>query len=309
MKTRQECVRILGGELVSRVEGVLSAKEINKATIDRVLDYLALHQLAFPYFDIDALSMNLCNNLSESINFNGVVASIKSLMFDNAYAYSNGKKVIVNTTALKYLLPAEQFNVLLDSVIRHELDHIATTRNIKVDKETYKKLITRNILAKKNLFGQTINMHGDNFRDYVNKVANKEFEVDVIVDGTKIRTNADKLVLRRSGVRGTQGDLDVKRIMGSVSLNEGITAYKMKKLDRLAGHGGIMCQTAYILGEEIAGHIARTIGEEEFIARQIAGDFVGMAERYKEITGKSIKQMRRVFCVNGGNKSENEALI
>ena len=83
----------------------------------------------------------------------------------------------------------------------------------------------------------------------------------------------------------------------------------MKKLDKLSGHSGIMCQTAYILGEEIAGHIARTIGEEEFIARQIAGDFVGMAERYKEITGKSIKQMRRVFCVNGENKSENEVLI
>ena len=214
---------------------------------------------------------------------------------------ATGKAIFINTKPLKLILPPKHYNVMLDALIRHELDHIATTRDMRIDKETYKKMIARNIKACSELFGINAVPEGRNEKEYIDKLADSKFRCFIIQDGKKKFLQADRIVLPRCGVRGTQSDLQVGHFMGSQALNEGITAYKMKMMDKSAGQGGLMCQSGYILGEEIAKHIAKTIGEEEFIARQIAGDFVGIAERYKTITGKNEKQMQKMFQVLNTN--------
>lgn len=297
MKSRRECEKILGKSLVTRVETRLKMKKINQMTIDRVLDYLALHQEAFPFFDIDALSDNLCESLKESITFHNISTSVKYLFKEHAYGFATNGKVFINTKPLKLVLPSDKYNVMVDSLIRHELDHVATTRVMKLDKPTFKKIVARNIRANKELFGEEVVPEGERLEDYINKVATTQFACVIIENGKKTPVQADRIILTRCGVRGSHGDNKVFHFMGSMPLNEGITAYKMKIMDKFAGQGGLMCQSGYILGEEVAGHIARTIGKEEFIARQIAGDFVGIAERYKEITGKTPKQMRRLFHI------------
>ena len=55
MKSREECEKILGGELLKKIENTLKAKSIDEHTTMRVVDYLALHKLAFPYVDINSV--------------------------------------------------------------------------------------------------------------------------------------------------------------------------------------------------------------------------------------------------------------
>ena len=63
----EECKEILGTNLVSRVENSLKSKGIDEHTTMRVLDYLALHELSFPYINIEEHAKNLCDNMRKSI--------------------------------------------------------------------------------------------------------------------------------------------------------------------------------------------------------------------------------------------------
>ena len=290
MKTKEQCLEILGSGLVERVERVLSERKIDDSTIARVLDYLALHKQTFPYIDIENLAKNMCENLKESIDFRGLKDSFRGLFKQKNYGFATGHSVVINARPLKFVLPSKQYNVMLDALIRHELDHIATTHYKSFSsQEEYRDYLLKNIKEYEELFDQKLN--AEIVKKAVEQNASSRF-IDWVRDprtGEMKPTPRKRLVTKNSGVH-----CDEYEHVGSEALNEGVTAYKMKKMDKFAGQGGVLCQSGYVLGEEVVGHFAKHIGEEELIRMQSEGDFGGIVELYKHSTGRSgafVKQM------------------
>jgi len=294
VKTKEQCVEILGKELSNKVEQTLLSKGINDGTINRALDYLAIHKQAFPFIDITEIAMNLSSNLCESIIYPRMKESFRGLFRCKAYGWSTGREVVINTKPLRIVLPSKHYNVMLDALIRHEFDHLATTRFKRLTKEQYKAHISKNIDLY-NLLCDTQPIDEDLKEKIINETADNRFLGTVIENGRKVKKEKKATFLRRTGVAGEINAYKIANHLGSTAFNEGITAYKMKIMDKFAGQGGLMCQSGYILGEEVAKHFADVIGEEEFITMQTYCDFEGIVKRYQEITGKSYKEIQKMF--------------
>lgn len=278
MKTRKECESVLGKELFDYVEQSLSWKNINQETIHRVLDYLALHKIAFPYINISELAERLCNNLACSISYQDMFDSLVDIFKFKRYGYATGSRIVLSTKPMRLFLSKRKFETMLDALIRHELDHIATTKHKFFDKEEYKNLLSKNLYIRQELFDEEF-FSGQDISDEINKIADNTFRKRLCVCLTKT---------------GVSGGLN-SDVFGSMAFNEGITAYRMKKLDRVAGQGGVMCQSGYVLGEEIAAHFAEVIGEQRLMELQTQGAFYQIVEEYKAKTGKSGKEVRQMF--------------
>lgn len=295
MKSREECEKILGSALLQKIEKTLQAKSIDEHTTMRVVDYLALHKIAFPYVDINLVASNLCNNIKCSINFRNIKESFKGLFKEKAYGFAGGGSITLNAKALKFVLPSKHYNVMLDALIRHELDHIATTRQTQFTKEEYINHILKNILYMKQLFGdKSVNWdleHGDRIK----RAVDYKFMCGEFARRNRFVGEIKSITLTQSGIDGRFDTLGIEEVLGSSAFNEGVTAYKMKIMDKYAGQGGFMCQSGYVLGEETSKHFADVIGEEKFISMQISGDFVGIMKAYKEKTGKSGNEMLKIL--------------
>ena len=302
MKSREECEKILGCDLLKKIEGTLKSKSIDEHTTMRVVDYLALHKLAFPYVDINLVAGNLCNNIKSSINFRNIKESLRGLFKEKAYGFVAGGHMTINTKALEFVLPSKHYNVMLDALIRHELDHIATTRHVQFTKEEYVNHLLQNISYEKQLFGnKSVNAefeHGDRIK----RAIDYKFRCGEFANWNRGGGEIKSIMLEQSGIEGRVDAVGIEGMLGSSALNEGVTAYKMKIMDKHAGQGGFMCQSGYVLGEEVSKHFADIIGEEKFISMQISGDFVGILKSYKEKTGKSGEEMLEILKNLEGGK-------
>lgn len=295
MKTKQECELILGVKLVSNVERSLINKGVNNETVDRVLDYLALHKQAFPYIEIDEVARRMCDNLTCSICYNGMKESLRELFKFKRYGYSTGEKVVLNSKPLRFILPKKKFDVMLDALIRHELDHIATTRYIKLSREEYEDYMSKIIDGFCNVLGGEIDCDKETL---IERFKSSKFLKKVrIEDGKKTFVERNNCVLRLLGVSGSWRGVDHQHQFGSTALNEGITAYKMKQLDKLAGQGGVMCQSGYILGEKVAEYLAETITERRLVELQTQNDFCAILEEYRAQTGESGNDLQKILIV------------
>lgn len=304
MKTREECVNILGEEKVSKVEAVLFGKDINKETVEHVLNYLALSKLTFPYLDNDETTARICGNLMKSISHNSVATAMEQMFTGKFYiGLSHGDVVEDNMNLVKIILPKSKFNIAYESVICHELDHVATTRFVKFTKEEYKQYLKQLKSDFEELFD--VNVKIEDFDDYVNHVA--EYEYKRWINGKKVVR--DYITLKRTGINGDYLEFHKFKNFGSEFLNEGITAYKMKMMDKVAGRGGMLCQSGYILNEEFTKWFANIIGEEELIKLQNDGNFVGILKRFKQKTGMNGKQLRDLFIRCDQNKNKRKKVF
>ena len=296
MKTIDECKEILGARLVVKVEHTLKSKGIDEHTINRILDYLALHKLSFPYINIEEHARNLCDNMKKSIDIKNLKEATKGLFKTKAYGMAGSGSIILNVKPIKFILPSKQYNTMLNALIRHELDHIATDHKVELNREQFKEHLAQNILKSKKMFGVNYFTSLDEARNFIEKSVKNRFRAYKIVDEhEEENSEIDKLSLSQSGISGFRYIGYIENLIGSNAFNEGITAYKMKVMDKMAGESGAMCQSGYILGEETARHFAEVIGEEELVKMQIRGNFFGIVERYKEKTGKSAKEMNELF--------------
>ena len=95
-------------------------------------------------------------------------------------------------------------------------------------------------------------------------------------------------VQKRSGIVGFWNS---SLQFGSNALNEGITEYKIKQLDKFANDGKIGYQSGYKINEKVAKYMASQIGEEKLLNMQLNHDFVGISQSFMNATGKDAQYM------------------
>ena len=299
MLNTEQILSILGEDRVFEITNTLSDKKMNQETIIRVLDYLALNKVAFPYIDNRKLGQKLCSNLNSNIVFNDLKNSILSMFKYKFYGYATGSKIVVNTKPFKFIFPKKQFNTMTDALIRHELDHIATT-NVKIlDKENFRHFLMNEAEQYQQLFN--IQLDKDILTKDIEEAVHTRFY-------TPQRLNIPQPATAKivsSGIDGRCDYFTARKKVGHTPLNEGITAWKMKKLDKIAGQGGFFCQSGYMLEEAVAQEFIDNIGEETLIKLQSEGDFFEITNLYKQKTGKSGKWLLAFFNKLSQNKPKS----
>lgn len=281
MLSTQQCVDILGKDRVNEIIKKFKNKGINQDSTDRVLDYLACNKAVFPFLDNQLLEDRLVNNLQTSIVYEGMIqhgisefkksknpiSTIRALLVREGYATSTS--IVIKKYPIKFLNQSKFMEKRIDSVIRHELDHIATTRFIPP--QEVEAHLNKNISDSCRLFNK-------------NEPLNKAEIVN------KFKQNNHGLVLH-----GVAGKINRCEYFGSSVLDEGITAYKTKKLDMFANNEQKGPQSGYRLREKIAKHMAGKIGEERFLTMHLDNDFAGITQSYMEATGKDGKYMEEFY--------------
>jgi len=281
MLSTQECTDILGEPRVNEIIKKFKAKGINQDTTYRVLDYLACNKKVFPFLDNKVLEDRLVNNIETSIIYEGMIqhgisefkrsknpiSAIRALAVREGYATSSS--VVIKKWPTKFLGQRKFLERRLDSVIRHEFDHIATTQFL-LQKETITR-INKNITDGCRIFNKS-------------EKRNKKEIIQKYIDGNC-----------GMAVHGICGSINNAEHFGSSVLDEGITAYKIKKLDRFANSESKAPQSGYRLREKIAKHMAKTIGEEELLTRHFNNDFAGITQRYMDTAGKDGKYMEDFY--------------
>lgn len=287
MLSNERCREILGNE---RVEGIIKkfqAKGINQDTTDRVLDYLACNKEVFPFIDNKLLEDRLVNNLQNSIVYEGMLKygisefkKTKSPMsainkFALGEGYATGTSVTIKKWPIKFLRQREFMERRLDSVIRHELDHIATTTFMEpLSKEGFEKYLRGNISLIGNLFNKSEQPNPSSY------------------EITQLYQKYGDRICKKFGIAGKH---DKVLDFGSGSLNEGITEYKTKKLDLFANGKMFVHLSAYTLNTKIAKHMASKIGEEKFLNMHLNNDFAGITQSYMYATGKDGRYMEDFY--------------
>lgn len=281
MLSTKQCTDILGEGRVSEIIRKFKNKGINQDTIDRVLDYLACNQKVFPFLDNKLLEDRLVNNLQTSIIYDTMLQrAISTFKKTKNVGEAIRKAVKVHGTVdgnsiriakEKSFSFGMAANRRLDHIIRHELDHIATTSYTNsLTRSAFEQYLIRNFELSKELFK---NPRQPDF---------SPSKVDDLYQkyGDKVR--------KKSGIVGVY---DSNLQLGSHALNEGITEYKIKKLDKFANDGIIGYKSGYKINEKVAKYMAGEIGEEKFLNMQLNHDFVGITKSFMNATGKDEQYM------------------
>lgn len=282
MLTYDKCSEILGEDRVNFITQKLKSKNINQETTNRVLDYLACHKQVFPYLDNDLAMHNLVDNLQSSISYHGIIDTLKFGAGGLSIGFTNGSHVSISKSTIKLISPRKLIEKNIDSVIRHELDHIATSQVIKIDSvDQLEKIVNQNIKNSCQVFGYDM---PDDIRSYAKKA----------FDNAQNSENGDSAYLYRQ--TGVDGKLTSPFHFGSTALNEGITDFKTHKMDEFANSDGYTMSTGYTKFEtKITSHFAKTLGEEKLLKLQQKGDFVGITEGYEKAMGRDSKFMKEFY--------------
>ena len=294
MLSINECKQILGEERVLSITSKFQQKEINQETINRVLDYLALNKKAFPYLDNIELENNLINNLHQDIVHEDFIVTLSRNIKDNLNplkpkkilaAYANGRNVIVANQAANslsdplanFFKPKKYIEQCVDSAIRHELGHIASTKIIEIENDhQLKSLFEENLKQIQNLFnpelpGSPEEVVDASFRNFIQK------------KGRGLKW------FPKTGISGKPTSLS---FMGSEPVDEGAIQIKTKILDGYANPDGFSPPSGYDEFQvKIAQHMIDTIGAEQFFKMHQKGDFAGITKEYANKTGKSLSSM------------------
>ena len=282
MLSRQQCTQLLGEERVYDIVKKLKAKNINQETTDRVLDYLACHSQAFPFLDSKATEDRLINNIQTNIVYQDMLTfgrerykqtkdlpgSVVSALTSGAR--TSGQSIILKKDPLRFIKPKALTEQRTDSIIRHELDHMATT----TISEPLSESETKSIL-KKNADAMAATLHAD-----VNELLAQDID-----------SAAKELAGQCKFVSGIAGSTNNVFDFGNTALNEGVTAYKTKKLDQVADPDLKPKQSGYRINEKVATYMIQKVGEEKFLTMQADNDFAGITTAFMEATEKTPEYM------------------
>lgn len=289
MLSTEECTQILGEDKVSSITERLKSKNINQHTIQRVLDYLACHKGAFPNIDTKKLEENLINNLQKSIietnpishgfdyfkRTKDIKMSLK--VVQRASGESTGSSIILVNRPKQFLKPKAYRERIKDSIIRHELDHLATTTNLQFKtKEEFAEYLKSNLETEERIF------KCDADPDKKNMLKNDPQAVE------ELYASIGKSGLKQCGVHGSHHNEWVN--FGDIALNEGITSYKQDRLDEFANKQKFQ-KSGYNLNRKVIQFMVKKIGEDKLIQMHMNNDFAGITTSFMEAIGKDEKYM------------------
>lgn len=112
------------------IEEICRKKNLNSETQEYIKQYIELNEQLFGNFlDIDNLTNRVLNNLNYSINKRANPIQLLSMIIGgiggNWYAYD--KKILINPIDKLRSFFSKSAKRNIDSVVRHEIDHCATT--------------------------------------------------------------------------------------------------------------------------------------------------------------------------------------
>lgn len=283
MLTSQECIDILGKSTVDDISQRLKTKGLNEDTINRALDYLALHTKCFPYLDNVQVTNNLINNLNSNIEYRGFMESL-NLRHYNAAGYTDGVRVVVGVKRINnFFRPNKIIEQQVDHIVRHELEHVAMGRFDLLDSDDkIRKHIEENFESVSKSFG-------------IDKPT--DIEPYIIEQKTRLKNeNAQYGGVPILFTTGISGRPNSPFRFGSTPLNEGITDMKINMMDDYANRDGYYFRSGYNgLEVQVAKHMAKIIGKERFLKMHQNADFSGITETYQELMGRDSEYMKEFF--------------
>ena len=249
------------------IQKKLYEKGINTETQDYIIEYVYINQKLFgEILNIDKVTDRILNNLNYSIEsidtksnplleIPKVVDTIRHLGKWKWYEH----KIRISPIIKIGSLVSKRLKEEKDSIIRHEIDHCATTEYIDIgEKEKYIKrlesYLERNNIKNPKEKNRVIN--------YINKMY-------AITNGKKAISGIDE-----------NSHL--------IKLNEGITAYKQEIYDKFLGNKPM---NNYSVEKKVAKFIVEKIGKEELISMHFNNDYEGIKTAFKEKTGNDLNEL------------------
>ena len=257
---------MLSKQRKEQIEHELEKKGINKQSQHYVIQYIDINQQLFGSFlNIDELQKRIINNLSSNIKYIPTTLKeiVKFLKNPRDSSFNTKERKIAIAPILKLKSFTHRGKEKLDSIIRHELDHSATTTYIDISDEEKDKLINEFMLN--------------------NNISNsKENAIKKLVDRRLLRD-------RKLGIVGIHDDRKLSSNLDLRELNEGITAYKQDLYDEFLGSKKKYSNYKY--GKKMAELIVSVIGKEKLIRAHFNNDYEQIISAYKGATGKDIKSL------------------
>lgn len=256
------------------IKSNMNHKNINEETQQYIIEYIKLNQDLFGNcINIEKLVHRIVNNLDYSITYidknntklQELYKVIDSIIHKGKWNYYEHKIRINPITKLRSMISKRQ-NGKMDSIIRHEIDHCATTEYIDIDERQKEEYIQKSI--------KRYNIQGidnqNSFRNYINnkyKKLNKQVAISGIHDVRK-------------------GEIDLYK------LNEGITAYKQELYDKALGKKPM---NNYPSEKIVASFIANVIGREELISMHFDNNYEGIRDLFNKKTGKDLNGLVKIL--------------
>ena len=243
------------------VKSNMNHKNINQETQQYIIQYIKLNKDLFGNcINIDKLAHRIVNNLDYSITYIDRIDRI--ITYRGKWIWYNHKIAISPISKLESVFFKRQ-KELMDSTIRHEIDHCATTEYIDIDEKQKEEFIKENIKRTniKGIYRQ------NTFRNYINNRYKKQ--------------NGQ---IAMSGIHGCFRKEKIRLI----KLNEGITAYKQELYDKALG---IKSKTFYTSEKQVASFIASIIGREELISMHFDNNYEGIRDMFNKKTGKELNEL------------------
>ena len=194
--------------------------------------------------DINEIANRIINNLDHSIG-NLKLREIARNKLGVYKYYKKGIEISPLAKIRSYIQPG--WKNMINSSIRHELDHCATAKFISISEEEKDKFIL-NYVTKKQLNPR----EEMKFRNFINTSWKKH-------NGLLATTGIDTNILSES-----RNGVDLRL------LNEGITAYKQDLYDEYLGNKSY---SSYKQPKKIAKFIANVIGKDNLIKYHFNNDY------------------------------------
>lgn len=255
-------------QLTERIEKKLHENGIDTKTQDHILEYLYINQKLFGKFlDINKVANriidNLKNNISSTNKEGNPIQEAKRIIGTRGKWLPIENKIIINPIAKIKSIISKKSENRLNSTIRHEMDHCATTEYIQLSEHEREKYIEYFIKNSK--------------IENPKKVKEARYFVNEIFGDGRIPI---------VGIRDIR--YEIQNGIGLKNLNEGITAYKQEMYDRFLGD---KTHSSYETEKKVAKYIGDVIGKETLIQNHFNNDYESIRIAFRNRTGKDLNPL------------------
>lgn len=265
-----EVIKMLSDKQLEDIEKELHKKGFDTRTKEYIIEYIKLNENLFGEFiNINSLINRVVKNLNHNISVikpKGMSVSEVLGIFTkkgNWNPYENRISISPGSQVLSLI--SKHQKVRMNSTIRHELDHCATTDYVKVE-ENEQEMYIQDFFELNNIVDDKEKV---NFRTFVNNLYKKYNNVLAVCG---IKDNRQEL----------RNDIYLSK------LNEGITAYKQELYDNYLGN---KTSSNYKAEKNVAKFIAETIGKEKLINMHFNHDYESIRKNFNSKTGTDLNDL------------------